>query len=313
MSDGMPTAAEIVGPRGTTETALRPAARPTLGAILHDVRAYVRRYVVLSDDQAIAVTLWGAHTHAIAAADYTPCLHITSATMRAGKTRLLEVLEPVCARPWLTGRTSTAALVRRIDRDQPTLLLDESDAALGQDADREHREALRGLLNAGYRRSGRVTVCVGQGAALQARDFAAYAAKAIAGIGKLPGTIADRSIRIELRRRTGDEAYARWRDRDGRAEAAPLHQALVEWASDRVIGALRDARPELPAGLGDRACDVWEPLLAIADLAGGDWPTQARRAAMALAGMDTWEITIQGGARNQRHSRCSSAIQGSAG
>jgi hypothetical protein len=254
-----------------------------LAEILHDVRAYLVRYVVVTPEQAIAITLWAAHTHAIAAADCTPYLHVTSATKRAGKTRLLEVLEPVVARPWLTGRVSAAALVRRIDRDQPTLLLDESDAALGADADREYREVMRGLLNAGYRRSGRVTVCVGQGAAIQARDFTAFAAKAIAGIGELPGTIADRSIRIVLRRRMQDEPCQRWRERDGHAEAAPMHQALAAWGGD-AIDTLREARPALPSGLGDRQADVWEALLAIADLAGGEWPSEARRAAVSLAG-----------------------------
>ena len=39
----------------------------------------------------------------------------------------------------------------------------------------------------------------------------------------------------------------------------------------------------LPDELDDRAQDVWEPLLAIADLAGGDWPTRARAAAIALS------------------------------
>ena len=32
--------------------------------------------------------------------------------------------------------------------------------------------------------------------------------------------------------------------------------------------------------LEDRAADTWEPLIAIADLAGGDWPTRARTAAV---------------------------------
>lgn len=267
------------------DTTSEPVAEMPLAAVLIALRRYIRRYVVVTADQATATTLWAAHTHAIEAADCTAYLHVTSATPRAGKTRLLEILEPIVARPWLTGRTSTAALYRRIDQGQPTLLLDESDAALGRDADREYAEALRGVLCAGYRRSGRVTLCVGQGASFQVREFAAFAPKAIAGIGDLPATIQDRSIRITLRRRTQDEPCARWRERDGQAEAAPLHRALVSWAAEPIaIQVLRDARPELPVALGDREADVWEPLLAIADAAGGDWPKHARQAAVNLAG-----------------------------
>jgi hypothetical protein len=40
----------------------------------------------------------------------------------------------------------------------------------------------------------------------------------------------------------------------------------------------------VPYGLNDRACDNWSPLLAIADLAGGEWPQRARAAALDLSG-----------------------------
>jgi hypothetical protein len=34
--------------------------------------------------------------------------------------------------------------------------------------------------------------------------------------------------------------------------------------------------------LEDRAADTWEPLVAVADLAGGEWPTRARAAAAMM-------------------------------
>ena len=263
-------------PAITTTTAIDP-----LAGLLHNVRVYILKYVVLSAEQAITMALWTAHTHAIAAADTTPYLHITSATKRAGKTRLLEILDPIVARSWLTGRTSAAALVRKVDADQPTLLLDESDAAFG--GEKEYQEALRGILNSGYKRSGKASLCIGKGADLSVRDFSTFSAKGIAGIGKLPDTVADRAIPILLRRRMATEPIQRWRERDGRAEAAPLHGRLTSW-SRSALDVLRVARPALPSELGDRAADVWEPLLAIADLAGGDWPARARRAALELMG-----------------------------
>jgi putative DNA primase/helicase len=45
---------------------------------------------------------------------------------------------------------------------------------------------------------------------------------------------------------------------------------------------LRDARPQLPDELTDRQQDGAEPLLAIADLAGGEWPEATRRALIEL-------------------------------
>jgi hypothetical protein len=253
-----------------------------LGALLHEIMTWVRRYVVLTVDQAIAVVVWIAHTHAIDAADCTPYLQITSATKRAGKTRLLEVLEPLVARPWLTGRTTAAALVRRIDKDRSTLLLDESDAAFN--GEKEYAEALRGVLNSGYRRSGKATVCVGHGAEITTQDFRTFSPKGIAGIGKLPDTVADRSIPVALRRRTDSEPCERWRERDGHQQAASLRTRLAAWARG-AVAELREARPDVPIIIGDRLADVWEPLLAIADSARGEWPTLARRAAIALAGV----------------------------
>ena len=252
-----------------------------LGALLDEVEAFVRRFVVLSDHQAVVVALWIAHTHALDAFDCTPYEQVTSATKRAGKTRLLEVQEPLVARPWLTGRTSAAALVRKVDKESPTLLLDESDAAFG--GEREYAETLRGVLNTGYQRSGRTTLCVGQGTNITFRDFSTFGAKAIAGIGQLPGTVADRAIPIELKRRTKHEPVERFRARDARRQAKPIYAALVTW-SGRSIESLRAARPQLPPTLNDRAQDVWEPLLAIADLAGDPWPARARCAAVALMG-----------------------------
>ena len=260
----------------------RVARQETLQALLTTIETFISRYVVLTKHQLTIVTLWTAHTHVIAAADCTPYLQITSATKRAGKTRLLEVLEPLVARPWLTGRTSAAVLIRKTDAERPTLLLDESDAAFN--GEKEYAEALRGILNTGYRTSGKASLCVGQGANLTYKDFHTFSAKAIAGIGALPGTIADRAIPIALRRRRTDERCTRWRERDGHREAAPLRQALVEWATREVISRLRDARPALPAIEDDRKIDVLEPLVAIAEAAGGDWPTQALAAAVAICG-----------------------------
>ena len=253
----------------------------TTAVLLHDIRAFVRRYVVLTSEQALTIALWVAHTHAIDAADTTPYLSVNSATKQSGKTRTLEVLEYIVRRAWFTGRTSAAALVRKIDADAPTLLLDESDAAFN--GDKEYAEALRGILNTGYKRSGRAALCVGKGADINVRDFTTYCPKAIAGIGRLPDTVADRSIPILLKRRLTSEPVNRWHDRDGHAEAEPIHHLLMTWR-ESAVKVLKAARPALPEELKDRAADVWEPLLAIADLAGGEWPARARRAAVALMG-----------------------------
>ena len=256
--------------------------------LLLDVCCYVRRYVVLSDAQADAVVLWVAHTHAFDAAETTPYLQISSAEKESGKTRLLEVLEFVVARPWLTGRTTISALARKVDADQPTLLLDESDAALA--GDKTYVQELRGILNSGFRQGSKYTINVPSGQnGWTPTNFSVFCPKAIAGIGSLPDTVVSRSVTIRLERKRRGESVERLRFRRARVLAEPLRarleRVLVPLVEELID--IAEAEPAMPPGLSDRAEDVWEPLLAIADLAGRDWPQRARRAAVELSGRRT--------------------------
>jgi hypothetical protein len=130
------------------------------------------------------------------------------------------------------------------------------------------------------------SLCVGQGANLTYEDFPVFCPKAVAGIGKLPDTVADRSIPIELQRRRPGEHVERFRLRKAGPEALALQSVAASWAEAHLT-ALSEAEPELPDELDDRAQDIIEPLLAIADEMGGEWPERARKAAVALlAGED---------------------------
>jgi hypothetical protein len=257
----------------------RPTEAPSGVELLTNLIGFVRRYVALSPYQALLIALWIVHTHALDAADTTAYLNIKSAEKRSGKTRLLETLSLLVARAWLTGRVTAAVLVRKVAAETPALLLDESDAAF--QGDRGYAETLRGVLNAGFRRGGVASLCVGQGANLTYEDFPVFSPKAIAGIGRLPDTVADRSIPIELQRRRPSERVERFRLRKVGPEAEPLQSAAAAWVEEH-LEALKEAEPELPEELDDRAQDIIEPLLAIADEVGGEWPERAREAAVAL-------------------------------
>jgi hypothetical protein len=244
----------------------RGQRRPSHGRLVEDVAAFIRRYVVLSDSQLVVVALWTIHTHAIEASEQTPYLAITSPEKQCGKTRLLETLELVCARPWVTLVPSEAVLFRHIHQKRPTLLLDEVDTIFNpRSADRY--EGHRALLNAGHRRGTRVPRCVGTSGKIA--EFEVFCAKALAGIGTLPETIADRSIPIRLSRRKRDEEIAQFKRRTAASEAEVVRQRIEAWTSgDGTLERLRDARPSLPDELSDRMQDGCEGLIAIADAAG---------------------------------------------
>ncbi len=264
--------------QGESRTQESVTLTATGAEILDWIVNFLRRFVSLSMEQARAAALWIVHTHAIDAADSTPYLSINSAEKQSGKTRLLEVMKLLVREQWFTGRVTAAVLVRKIDAVVPSLLLDESDAAFAGDP--VYAETLRGVLNHGHRRGGCSSLCVGQGAAITYKDFSVFCPKAIAGIGKLPDTVADRSVPIRLKRAPRGRVE-RFRERDAEREAKPQKSQIAAWCKAH-IQELRDARPDTPSGLSDRQADVCEPLLAIADAVGGEWPKNARGALLKL-------------------------------
>ena len=232
-------------------------------------------YLSLSTGAATTIALWILFAHAHDAFQISPILAITSPEKRCGKTTLMELISSLVRRPLPSSSITAPSLFRTVDQFKPTLLIDEADTFL------KDKEDLRGILNSGHRRTLAVIVRT-VGDQHEPRLFSTWAAKAIALIGKLPDTLADRSIEVRMRRRTVDEHVERLRlDRLGELE--PLRRRLWTWAQDN-LEELRVDDPSLPDSLHDRAMDNWRSLVSIADLVGGVWPERARRAALLLSG-----------------------------
>lgn len=253
-------------------------------ALLSEVNAILNEYVVFpSEAAAVAVTLYAAATHTVSRLEYAARLVIKSPVKRCGKSRLLDVLGQLVADPLMTADISAAGLVHSIDPiDPPTVILDEADATFGRALRGDDKaEHLRGLLNGGFTRDR--TYRRYNAGTRQVEDWPTFAMAILAGIGNLPDTIEDRAVIVVMRRRAGHEKIARFRMRRDKPRVRVVGQRLGEWAlaRARLIG---DAEPDMPETLNDRAMDAWESLVAVADVAGGDWPRLARTAAMTLAG-----------------------------
>ncbi len=250
--------------------------------LLDRVRRLVTRYVVLpSEEYADSIALWVAHAHAIRAATASPRLVFKSPEKASGKTRALEVIEPLVPAPLNTVNASVAAVFRLLKEEQATLLFDEVDSIFSLKV--APHEELRALLNAGYRKGATVARVVGEGKRMRVERFPVFAATALAAIGNLPETIESRAILVPMRPRAPDEPLEPFRLRKVVRETDPLRVGLAQWAQ-RYEDKLREHEPCLPAGLTDRLGDSWEPLLAIADFAGDDWAARARAAAQHIAG-----------------------------
>ena len=276
-------------PRDDPEFELAPAghrlAPRTPAGYLAAVEQFVRRYVAFpSEHEPVAVALWVAHAHLVEQFETSPPLAITSAEMRSGKTRLLDVLELLVPHPFRVVTPSEAVVYTVLaQRPRRTMLLDEADAIFGART-AERYEGLRAILNAGNRQGTPVLRVKLEGRRREVDEFDVYGPKAIAGIGKLPDTVADRSIPIRLKRRAPGEAVARFRQRIARAEAEQL-PSLPD------VGPLGTDGP-VPEELNDRAADSWEPLLWIADSAGDAWARRARRAAIAISSEDNDLVSV---------------------
>jgi putative DNA primase/helicase len=253
---------------------VEPSAEPVDGAaLLNNLRQVFCRYVVLPKGADIALPLWVLHAWTMDAGDISPLMVLVSPTKRCGKTSVLIVLYFLTPRSELSSNITAPALFRYIEDVKPTLLIDEADSFV------KDNEELRGILNSGHTKAAANVI---RNVDHKSRRFSTWAPKALATIRAVADTLADRAIVVQLQRKPPTATVAPLRRRDSE-EFAALRSQAARWAID-TFDRLVDADPQLPNGLNDRACDNWRPLLAIADLAGGEWPQEARQAACLITG-----------------------------
>ena len=223
--------------------------------LLNDLRGVLERYVILPERASEALALWIVHTYAAELRDVSVYVGIESPVKRCGKTTLLTVLSELVSRPVVAANISPSAFFRVIEEVGPTLLIDEADTALHKN------DELRGILNAGYKRETAYVVRVGSqgsggeskggreasgergglGAESRIARFSTWCPKAIAAIGHLPETLADRCIVIRMQRKTAKEQCERLRNLKG----AELRRQCARFVLDHGRE-ISGAQPELP-------------------------------------------------------------------
>jgi hypothetical protein len=252
--------------------------------LLDDLARFYRRFLIFgSEHLQYVLALWSLHTWCLGAFTITPRLNVSSPEKRSGKSRVIEVASCVSSRPEMVVLPSASSIFRLTEATRPTWLLDEMDNLLG--ASEEARAALLAIVNSGYRKGATVPRTEKVGDKFAVSRFRIFAPVAMAGLGDLPDTTADRSITIPMERKLVTERTERFHIERTFAAAAGLRRRSAAWAR-RNAEALANGEPDIPSQLDDRAAECWEPLLTIAELAAGDWPNRARAAAVALSGPD---------------------------
>ncbi len=247
---------------------VEPAAEAVNGAqLLNTISRELSRYVILPLGSAVAIALWVMLTYCYDAFRVLPLLAALSPEKRCGKTTLLEVLLALVYKGLAASNISSAAVYRTVDICQPALLVDEADTFL------KDNDELRGVFNSGHTKALAFVVrCEGDDN--HPEKYSTWGPKVIAMIGQLPATLEDRSIVVPLRRKIADEKIAKL-DIEFERHALHIRQKCRRWADDN-FKTLCVTRPEVPHTGNDRATDNWQPLFAIAEVAGGDWPIRVK-------------------------------------
>jgi hypothetical protein len=255
------------------------------GDIIQEVYDFLGRFIIYPSEAAhVAHTLWVGHTFFMDHWDSTPRIAFLSPEPGSGKSRALEVTEPLVNRAVHAVNTTPAYLFRKVSDESgmPVILYDEIDTVFGPKA--KDNEDVRGLLNAGHRKGAIAGRCVVRGANVVTEELPAYCAVALAGLNDLPDTLYTRSVIVRMRRRAPDEKTEPWRNRIHKPLGEAIRARLQVWAEDQKVKAslVEPYWPDMPEGVDDRNADIWEALLWVADAAGGPWPEWGRVAAVAL-------------------------------
>ena len=234
-----------------------------------------------------AVTLWAAHCwmrdeNGVLVFRATPRLFLLSSEPGSGKSFALELVGRV-APSWygLDLEPTAAGLVHTISKEHATVTLDEADLAFGAGA---RHEAVRAIINGGTYRHG--TILNGKGA--KANRVSVFGPLALAGLDTMETGTGDklkplftRGPKIRMEKAAGEDRPPKL-TRQGEDAADKAKVWLERWAA-QVRDEVASAEPEIPDGIEGRTQDIWTPLLAVADAAGGSWPERARAACLELA------------------------------
>ena len=252
---------------------VEPWEAPVNGAqVLNAVLAQLQAHVIADIETLHMASLWVCMTWFTEVATVLPLAVITAPEKGCGKTTLLTAMSKMARRPMQVAGTTAAFLFRVIELEAPTLFIDETDTFM------RDNEELRGLINSGHTREsafiGRVV-----GDNHEPKLFSTWCAKALSGIGHLPETIESRAIILKMRRKLKGETALNVRHTPKEAFTL-IKRQLARWADDNA-GAFSELHP-IMSGLSNRDADNYEPLLAIAQLAGGDWVKHIEQACIKL-------------------------------
>jgi hypothetical protein len=239
-------------------------------SLLEVVETFLTDYITLPPFAATVIAAWVLAAWMLNAWDRFPHLSIYSPEKRCGKTRLLEVLKLIVPNALSTSSISPAALYRIIGTTQmrPTIILDEAQSLSRVKS--ESGEVIRELLNAGIEKDAKVIRCGGKKMD-KVVEYPTYSPKIFAQIGEPDGVLADRSLPIEMKRKTEQDTVIRFRSREVLPRAKAIRDRLETWTEETEKQAVEVYSSIEPLDIeNDRMADLLMPLQTVLRLTGGE-------------------------------------------
>lgn len=220
--------------------------------------AFIRRYVALSEAQALTVALWAINTWTYERFYTVPYLEIWAMHKRSGKSTLAEVLSVLCRGGRVLSTVRVLSMVKLIAAKEGAYVpfIEEAErfksASLGDE---------RSILASGYRR--------GAVHELEKASYSTYCPKAFVLIGNVHDILRDRCISIMLDRSAPSHVWTTERY-TAEAEAGDLIVDLRELFKHGVdVQRTADDKPRFtlidPVWLASpRDRELWTPLFSLA-------------------------------------------------
>lgn len=277
-----PTVESIETDTSDLETVFDAPPESTEGSkILDSIDAYYARFIKLPSEAArTVVALWEAHTYMVDSEEklafpYTPRLIFTSDVPGSGKSTAMEMALMFSRNGLMVGSSIThVGLAKSIHELHHVMGIDEADVLFGRGGG--HAE-IRGVLNDGYKEGAKMIRANG--------IYNTFSPVTLAGYGptikvaEQLKTLRERAIIVDMVKARGD--VERYRKDDHQPQLNSMRHDLERWATCHTREVVT-ARPDLPEGLHNRSCDVWEPLFQVAAVMGGDWPERVNAACRQL-------------------------------
>ena len=266
----------------------RPAWHPRIGADHLDAAyTYLRKFAKITEAQARILALYVGAAFVFDFWETTPYIYIYSAEAESGKSRIAKLLSAMFDTPKILLGPSLASLygiieqARELGERPKPIIIDEIDRLFN--GRKENDNPIFAFLDGGFEPDSAVTRARYVKGQRDTEYLDSHCPKVLVGIDRkmMDSIILSRCILIRMEKKLPEDGTKKYVKRFHRAQGVEIGANLCAWAianEERILRIDALYTPEF----GDRAIDIWEPILAFAEAAGGNWLEYAKASLVEL-------------------------------